>query len=540
MVSGSRRRPLGVAVRAAAICGVALVCALAHTAAAFASYPAEVPVMNVKGTYNVSQLGCDGGPVPPTVLVINQYGGGSFSGFVKTSTGGRYDVSGVEAPEMANSENGPYYPPHITMTDPTGQGAGDLNGWVQVWTPYTANVTSATHATEIDLVKPPFGCESDEGFLGDIHLDLVGSSGCPSAAADTPGSPLASAAAGGHCTTTMLRCPNVNYGVPSGCLVIVTDQSKHPTRPTGNVILSGTASRSSSPQLPFAINCPLKKTPGNSRRTAVCEVEIVSLQGSVTVNANYVGDAHHAKSSASGGFTVGAPPPGLTLKQILQQSGIVLEKFGEGEMASAGWIVIQTKGVGTATAGALAGEGAIIYFIGDVDNLIGNALSDPPDFNVDALATPRTPPTPDFPAGSSPMARTSRALLANAVSARALARALHACLDRAVSAGKFGDLQARSEQILAAIKYLKQLAALIDSDISLQRSLARELAQKHLATVSIPPADVSKLQVLLSKGLPNPAGSLLRTLGFSPADISSSRARSPHSPSPASCGSPPG
>jgi hypothetical protein len=317
-----------------------------------------------------------------------------------------------------------------------------------------------------------------------------------------------------------LRCPNVSYGVPSGCLVIVTDKSKHPTRPTGNVILSGTASRSSSPTLPFAINCPLKKTPGNSRITAVCEVGIVSLQGSVTVNATYVGDAHHSKSSASGGFTVGAPPPGLTLKQILQQSGIVLEKFGEGEMAAAGWIVIQTKGAGTPTAGALAGEGAIIYFIGDIDNLIGNALSDPPDANVDSVATPRLPPTPDFPAGNSPMARTSRALLANGVRARALAHALHASLDRAVSAGRFGDLPARSEQILAAVKYLNQLAALIDSDISLQRSLARELSQDHLATVSIPPADASKLQALLAKGLPNPAGRLLRTLGVSPADIS--------------------
>ncbi len=104
-----------------------------------------------------------------------------------------------------------------------------------------------------------------------------------------------------HCTLTTMNCPNVDFGLGSGCLITVIDTTKHPTKPTGTVTVTTWAPRSSG-TLQLSGPCKLKRTQSPDR--SICEVDIVALPGNVDVLAQYPGDANHDSSLRATSFTV--------------------------------------------------------------------------------------------------------------------------------------------------------------------------------------------------------------------------------------------
>lgn len=188
-------------------------------------------------------------------------------------------------------------------------------------------------------------------------------------------------------------------------------------------------------------------------------------------------------------------------------------------MAAGGVIFVATSGVGTPLAGALAGEGAVIYAVGDAATLLGGVLGDPPDPDYATVVAPHVARAPDVPSGNSPLARTTRQYDADALQFRAISAVLPTTLNRAVSAGKAGDAAARTAQIEAAIRYLDQLAALTDSEIVLQRKLAGLLRSAHEGTITLSASSRRAAEHELGRQLPKAVMTILRAFGLSAAQI---------------------
>ena len=343
--------------------------------------------------------------------------------------------------------------------------------------------------------------------------------------------PRASVASGAqHCTLTTANCPNVDFGVAADCLITVTDTAKHPTLPTGQVKITVWANRSSGYRQ-VSGSCTLGNTPGNSPKSSQCLADVVALPGRVDLLAQYAGDAKHSSSLAATNFTVTPNvSPLLSLKHDLINVGGTLQVVGSVNIlagkAEIGTFVGAPPGAITLTAGEIeAAAGTVIYYM-------GNWLNDPPDHAYRVVAKVRIPRTPDVPVGNMPLERTERSLLANSVAMGAIGPVLHTTLDRAVSAAAAGDFTARTAQVKAAIMHIDRLAALVDSDISLQRRLAGQLRHAHLGTVSTPKSRLVTLRAGLVRQLPAQMLHLFNQLGLTGAQIAQFRRTIAKSPLP--------
>ncbi len=499
--------------------------ALAAARPAAGSSPIEVPDVNVQGTYDVSELGCDGGPIPggDTTLVIDDYAGGSFSGHVETPAGGQFNVSGVEAPEMANSENGPYYPPHITMTDPTGETGGDLNGWIQEWDPYTPTVTSKTHATEIFLVKPPFGCESDEGFLGDIHLDLVPTS-CSATAGDVA-TPVAFAAGAAHCTTTVLRCLESNVETQQYlCSVVVTDvEPRKPIPPTGRgdvmVDWLSLGSRIGRIARSKSISCSLAaRAPKWGVWFFVPPVTPAPSVSNVLIGARYPGDPKHLPSAASGinlalATTVVDHISTAREREVMKNTAdeealwvdacsLLLLQVDKGKLKVP--IPANPLKLGLSEVLAVLAAGCAGAKVGvDIVKIEADHI-DPIDLSYTTVARPKIPVPPKLPGGlSGSVSKPLRAWLTATLKAGAVLQALGTSENRAGTAGLLGDAAALGLQQQAIATYFDELAELTASETNDERQVGVTLRAANLDPVTVTvPADDSELVRAMERSTP--------------------------------------
>jgi hypothetical protein len=343
-------------------------------------------------------------------------------------------------------------------------------------------------------------------------------------AAPLRGGPLAQAATEQHCVDVTVKCGNTDFPVPSACFVVAKDVSADPVAPTGTAELDilapnyrGRVNQSATYQ------CQLTPAAGANPVSSYCVVNLLVNPGQTMVTPVYDGDSLHKREEGTHIDFVTSPPASRSLsaalKDYLVTGGATLEHIAGLEMAAGGVIFVATSGVGTPLAGALAGEGAVIYAVGDAATLLGGVLGDPPDPDYATVVAPHVARAPDVPSGNSPLARTTRQYDADALQFRAISAVLPTTLNRAVSAGKAGDAAARTAQIEAAIRYLDQLAALTDSEIVLQRKLAGLLRSAHEGTITLSASSRRAAEHELGRQLPKAVMTILRAFGLSAAQI---------------------
>lgn len=280
-----------------------------------------------------------------------------------------------------------------------------------------------------------------------------------------------------HCTTTTVKCLRADNvilrqrttftqvsptEVPAfDCYVTVTDVNKDPSPPTGYVEVDITSFST----LPLGESniegCDLEPHPPAA---ALCMESLLFDPGPWEVNADYPGDPLHKPSTGQpASFTVGpAGPYKNKLKDILADtSGAFAAESAFGGIPLAAY--------GGTPGAVLAGTFTSLAYSTD---WLSKHLKDPPDPAYRSVLRPRRSSMPRVSSAATPMARFLGALLSNAKEFRAVSQVLPTTLNRAVTAGKAGDVKARTMQITAAVNYLDQLAGLMAKEITLQESLA--------------------------------------------------------------------
>jgi hypothetical protein len=295
-----------------------------------------------------------------------------------------------------------------------------------------------------------------------------------------------------HCTQTKVKCPNGTDQTIETCFISVTDTAKHPVTPTGKVklVLQPTGQSGS-----IDVTLDLGRTPANSPRTAVVPTDdsiFVLDVGGWTATAHYLGDANH-KTSTDGPKTfsiTGDPSLFLGLKQNLKNLAAAL--------AFAGTLVI----VPEAGAAKAAVAGYYLLVSGAGLNYLVTVFGDPPDQSYRSVAVPDFRSIMALPAGTSPLTRAARALMADGLRLEALGKVLHKTIDRAVTAEKAHNRAASKRQIRAASTYLKSMSEHVKQLIPDEAKIAQVLTQEGLGTNSTPLSTLQANQAKLAKNLP--------------------------------------
>jgi hypothetical protein len=172
-----------------------------------------------------------------------------------------------------------------------------------------------------------------------------------------------------------------------------------------------------------------------------------------------------------------------------------------------------------ATAVAVAVGGYCVLVTGTGINYLVTVFGDPPDPAYRTVATPDLRLARAQPQGATPLARATRALMADGLRLQAFGKALHTTMDRSVSAEKARNRAARKRQVRAASRYLKRMADLLERLVSDQAKIARVLTQEDLGTDSTPLKVLRAHQAKLAKKLAPAALRVFRSAGLSAKQI---------------------
>ena len=335
--------------------------------------------------------------------------------------------------------------------------------------------------------------------------------GCLLAAPDTGSGTSATTAAGKHCTTTTVKCPNGVNNLPEECVAVVTDTNKHPVVPTGFVRLRFLYTLKSGTTQSAKEDVDLHATPGHSKKSSIARFAWGNVEaGSYSVFASYPGDGNHkhSKSGTSHFGITSAPSRFLTAHQDAINVYNYLCGLGGLEVIygarAKNPVLIEGGAVTCAT-------GAIINFVA---NLGGSDAAD-----ATALATALVHAEALAAAGSS-VGRADTTVLADAMKLQALDRTLRISVARAVSAERTGRHKVRTAALHTATKDLDRMASLVNGLISAQKKLAQALHSAHPGAYSAPLHRLQAIQAKLAKHLPSSALKLFHKLGLTPAQIS--------------------
>ncbi len=338
---------------------------------------------------------------------------------------------------------------------------------------------------------------------------------CPlGPAADLGAGPIAYQATSKHCTATKVRCVSTGAPPPTSylCEVVVADVNRHPTEPTGAASLTISSPSSSPPGASETISCSLKGRPSG---WGVCFFSPPSNLGvDVVIAATYPGDATHNPSGSTPYHMLTALQPPFHDTTAAEKAALKVAADDESLAADTGAGTVLVLGAlgGPISAPVSLAAGltwATVKIDSGLKKYEANHI-DPVDLRYASVARPRVVALPPLPVLPGSVGSLTRALLANVLTANAIAQVLGTSENRATTAAVVSDGVALNRQRQAIARYFDDLANITLSDIAVEKRLAAALQRAHLDLVTISPGSVNTIQ--RRSGRLSPPRYLLRLL----------------------------